>query len=182
MNKFWTVLPIVLVVQFGFTTVPQARVARNWTPAVYHSLIVGKSTKADVLNVLGRPKSVGKEQDTGIPIISYGVSDPVRGTLVVYLRRGLLDGMSLFPENQFTKNDIIRVLGPDYLVVHYSMDGCLGNENGGAAPIYEDRNGPFERIEYRTRGLSVSLDEGKVEAIHFVAKPPGPTQSKCKKK
>jgi hypothetical protein len=166
-----------LVIQGGFANDPQAAISKKWVPAVYRGLVVGRSTKADVLRVLGKPKSVGKEQDTGVPTISYAVSHPVQGMLVVYIRRGLLDSMSLFPQTQPTKDDIIGVLGSDYLVVRYAADDCLGE--GGAAPIYEDRNGPIERIEYRSRGLAVSLHDGEVDAILFVAKPFGPTRSRC---
>jgi hypothetical protein len=172
-----TVILTALVIQGAPATDSQTALSKKWVAAVYHGLVVGTSTKADVLRVLGKPKSVGKEQDTGLPTMSYAVSDPVQGTLVVFIRRGLLDAMSLTPKTRSTKDDIVSVLGSDYLVVHYAPDDCLGE--GGAAPIYEDRNGPIERIEYRSRGLALSLHDSEVEAILFVAKPFGPTRSRC---
>lgn len=93
-----TVLLASLLIQGGFATGPQSAISKKWVPAVYRSLVVGVSTKSDVLKVLGKPNSAGKEQDTGLPTMSYAVSDPQQETLVVYIRRGLLDGMSLFPK------------------------------------------------------------------------------------
>ena len=56
---------------------PQAQSTKPWAPVTYHGLVMGKSTRADVLSILGKPKWAGKEPDTGIPIMSFDVSDPV---------------------------------------------------------------------------------------------------------
>lgn len=155
----------------------QAPPSRVWAPAVYHALVVGQSDREDVLKALGKPTSVGKEQDTGVPIMNYMVSDPVPGTLVVYFRHNILDGMTLFPTQPYTKREIISVLGPDYLMVRYAVDECLND--GGAAPLYESTDGKIEHLEYRPRGLAVILSGDQVQAIGFSAKSYGPTHSRC---
>lgn len=160
--------------------VSQSQTSQQWAPANYRGLIVGKSTQTDVLRILGNPKSGRKEQDTGIPYLDYEVSDPVPGTLAVYVRKGTLDGMTLLPKGALTRNDVIRSFGVDYRIVRYATDDCL--TRGGAAPIYESPGGQIEHLEYRGRGLAVVLargDDDKVEAIVFTYKPFGPTHSAC---
>jgi len=167
-----------LVFQAGLKSQSQKQVSKTWVPAVYHGLVVGRSTRSDVVRVLGKPEWKGNESDTGVPIISYTVSDPVPGTLVVYPRRGILDAMALYPKAPITKKDIVRMLGSKYSMVRYASDDCL--IDSGTAPIYESPDGPIKHMEYRNRGLAVSFDGDKVEAIMFVDKPFGPTHSRCR--
>jgi hypothetical protein len=161
---------------------PQGTKSKTWIPAIYHGLTVGTSTRKDVARVLGKPKWVGKEEDTGLPISSYTVSDPVPGTLVVYTKRDLLDGMMLYPKDTLKQSDIVRILGTDYTVVRYDTDECL--TESGTSPLYEAMNGSLRQVEYRQRGLAVILRDAEttnseVEAIGFVDKPFGPTHSRC---
>jgi hypothetical protein len=178
MKTMNTVLAIVVLVMTAAQCAdPQVVVSKPWTPATYHGLVMGKSTRADVIKVLGNPKWAGREQDTGIPIMSYEVSDPVPGTLVVYVEKEILDGMTLNPKNRLTKSDLLRLLGHDYIIVRYDTDDCLAE--GGTAPIYETPNGPIKHMEYRDRGVAVIFYQDNVEAILFTFKPFGPTHSLC---
>jgi hypothetical protein len=159
---------------------PQKLAERSWLPATYQGLTIGVSTKEDVLRVLGKPKSIGKEQDTGLPTMTYVVTDPVPGVLTVYVQKGILDGIGLTPKKSLTKGDIIRLFGPNYIIVHYATDDCL--DDGGAAPIYENPRGSIKHMEYRDRGVAASFaydDDQKVEAIVFTSKPFGPSHSIC---
>jgi hypothetical protein len=171
-------LAICLVVTAADAAGPQVQARKSWAPASYHGLIMGKSTRDDVRRVLGKPKWVGKEGDTGVPIMNYDVSDPVPGTLVAHITNGILESMELDLKKSLPKNDVIRLLGSGYIVVHYSMDDCLGE--GGTTPIYEDPNGPIVQMEYRDRGLAASFYNDRVEAIIYTDKPFGPTHSQCK--
>jgi hypothetical protein len=166
-----------LVVQGGFATDTQAAISRKWVPAVYRGLIVGKSTRGDVLRVLGKPKYIDKEEETGIPRSNYEVSDPVSGILVVSIERGIVQGMELYPNKQYSNSEIVRVFGSHYLAVRYDFDDCLSG--GGSAPIYENPNGLIEHVEYRNRGIAIAFHNGVVESILFVARPFGPTRSRC---
>lgn len=163
-----------------YSAAPQTSTSKPWNPATYHGLIMGKSTRADVYKVLGKPKFVGREQDTGIPIMTYVVVDPMPGTLVVYIKKGILDGMRLDLNKRLTKHDIIRIFGSDYIIVHYDTDDCL--DEGGTVPIYQSPNGPIKTMEYRDRGIAVSFaddDDLKIDAISFTFKEIGPTHSLC---
>jgi hypothetical protein len=156
---------------------PQKLPERSWSPATYHDLTVGLSTKDDVLRVLGKPNTIGKEQDTGLPTMTYIVADPVPGVLTVYVPKGVLDGMTLSLKKQLSKSEIVRLFGSGYIAVQYDTDDCLGD--GGAAPIYESPNGPIKHLEYRDKGIGVIFHEGEAAAIVFVSKPFGPSHSIC---
>ncbi len=103
----------------------QAPASRPWSAATYHGLTVGTSTRADVLKVLGKPNFVGREEDTGVPTITFPVPDPMPGTLTVYMKKGILDGMRLDLNESLSKSDIIRIFGHNYVVVHYATDDAL---------------------------------------------------------
>jgi hypothetical protein len=133
-----------------------------------------------VLKLLGKPNYIGREEDTGTPMMTYLVVDPMPGTLVVYVKKGILDGMRLDLKRALTKDDIIRFFGTDYVVVHYAADDCL--DDGGSAPIYQNPSGPFKYMEYHDRGLAAAFandDNQKVNAIIFTFKAIGPSHSLC---
>ena len=158
-----------------------AQSLKPWSAAKYHGLAIGRSSRADVRRQLGKPDSVGTEEDTGLPIMTYTVSDPLPGKLVVYTENGIVDGMTLYPRKDQTKDDIVRIFGPDFIVVHYAVDQCSGD--GGTAPIYETSSGPIKHMEYRDRGLAAIFSQGddqKVEAIAFTSRAFGPPHSSCK--
>lgn len=171
------VLAALLAVVLVYHADAQVPALKRWSAAVYHGLVVGTSSRDDVLRVLGKPKAVGMEQDTGLPTMMYTVSDPVLGTLIVYTKKGILDGMTLLPKNHLTKGDISRLFGPDYAVVGYSTDDCF--TEAGTAPIYEAPDGPIQHLEYRDRGLAAVLHNSDVTAVVFVSGPFGPTHSLC---
>jgi hypothetical protein len=173
-------LTTVLAAMIMCQAFAQAPALRPWFPARYHGLVVGTSSREDVLGRLGKPEAVGTEQDTGVPTMTYAVTDPVPGTLIVYPEKGVLKGMTLYPARSLTDRDIVHILGSDFVVVRYDMDGCLGE--GGAGPIYQTPNGPIKQMEYRDRSLAAVFaynDDHKVEAIVFTSKPFGPTHSLC---
>jgi hypothetical protein len=148
---------------------------------MYHGLTVGTSSRAEVLAKLGNPASVGREQDTGLATMSYKVSDPISGTLVVYVKKGILDGMTLYPLRAQTKADIIRVFGSEFIVARYAADEC--SVQGGTATIYESPSGNIKHLEYRERGVAAVFshdDDEKIEAIVFTSRAFGPTHSSCK--
>lgn len=174
MKAIFAIVIAISTVQYAD---PQKLAERSWSPATYHDLTVGVSTKDDVLRVLGKPKTIGKEQDTGLPTMTYVVTDPVPGVLTVYVQKGVLDGITLSLKKRLPKSEIIRLFGSDYIAVQYDTDDCLGE--GGAAPIYESPNGPIKHLEYRDKGIGVIFHEGEAVAIAFVSKPFGPSHSIC---
>jgi hypothetical protein len=84
-----------LVTMAVHSAAPQTPASNSWSAATYHGLVMGKSTREDVFKVLGKPKWAGSEPDTGVPIMSYDVADPLPGELEVYTTKGILESMTL---------------------------------------------------------------------------------------
>lgn len=97
---------------------------------------------------------------------------------MVIMSHGILTEMALYPKQRLTRQAAIDKFGPDYQIVRYSTDDCL--DEGDSVPVYENPDGDFEQIEYRQRGLALTINGAEVDTIRFVAKPFGPTHSRCK--
>jgi len=175
--------PAFLVAAFVLAGAPTAEAqtvrSKSWVPAVYHGLVVGKSTRNNVLRILGKPKSTGRAAESDPPMLyyDYDVADPVKGRIEVYFRGAIVDSMALYPDASLTQEDVIRILGERYSLVRYAGDDCLGS--GGAGPMYEDPEGDIKHMEYRNRGLAVAFNSSKVEAILYVQRAFGPTHPRC---
>jgi hypothetical protein len=177
MKKLAPLAVAILVIGSAPLTTAQKARSRVWTPAVYHGLVVGKSTRGQVLKVLGKPTSTGNVADTYTPYLGYEVSDPVPGTLMVVIPDRIVTEIYLYPKQRLTRQEAIDKFGLDYQIVRYSADDCL--DEGGTVPMYENPEGDVEQIEYRQRGLALSVHGAEVDTIMFVAKPFGPTHSRC---
>jgi len=149
----------------------QEKPSKEWRTASYHGVVVGTTSKKEVLLRLGKPFWEGSAADvSNATTLAYKVNDPVEGRLEVYLRHSVVLSMFLYPDAVVGKEDVIRIFGTDFLLARYSMDDCPG-ENEGSGPIYEDPKGSFTRMEYRSRGITVSLDPIRVGAILYLNKP-----------
>ena len=160
---------------------------REWRAGTYSGLTAGKSTRADVLRVLGEPKRldtpVGQDTKDPDPEIWYvyesGGEFPGDLTVVLDKRSNTMLRIDLHPES-LSREDAVKHFGPDYILTRYDFDDCLGDEE--SAPLYESPNGSLLSIEYRQRGIAVSVsDSGKVKTISYVSKPLGAPKSKCSK-
>jgi hypothetical protein len=157
----------------------------DWRPGAYRGLKMGKSSRADVLRVLGEPKRVDTPADQPPNdlhsevwyVYDGGGEFPGELTVVIDKRTDVLLGIDLSPDN-LAKEDAVKHFGPDYILTRYDFDECLGNEE--SAPLYESPNGSLLEVEYRQRGIAISLDDdGKVNTISYVSKPIGSQQSRC---
>lgn len=156
---------------------------REWQAASHRGLKVGASTRADMLSVLGAPKSE-EAYDEGAPtagkLYYYAVGDEIPGEIVVAIdgNSGAIRNIELRPTD-LSKNQIIKLLGDGYRVTRYDFDDCLGD--GESSPLYESPTGPVTRIEYRARGIAIAVGESdKVKFISYVSEPVGALSSKCK--
>ena len=98
-------------------------------------------------------------------------------TVVIDKRTNVILGINLNPES-LSKDEAVKHFGPDYVLTRYNFDECLGDEE--SAPLYESANGPLREVEYRNRGIALSVNEdGKVNTISYVSKPIGRRESRC---
>jgi hypothetical protein len=86
--NIWKVLAVSMLLFVSFCADSQSVVANSWGRAVYRGIVVGKSTRDDVIRILGEPKLVGNAAESEPPIRMYAfdVVDPVKGRLEVYFR------------------------------------------------------------------------------------------------
>lgn len=157
----------------------------EWQAATYRGLIIGKSTRADMFRIFGKPKLIDtpadQVEDEPNPEVWYeyerGGEFLGEPTFVVDKRSGMILRIDLYTRD-LSKEEAIKHFGCDYIVTKYSFDDCLGNEE--SAPLYESPNGSITEIEYRARGIAISVDNnGSVKQISYVSKPLGATSSKC---
>jgi hypothetical protein len=168
--------------QIGANTVQNQR---EWRAGTYLDLTAGKSTRADVLRVLGEPKRLDTppDQTPREPNAEVWYVYDNRGelagemTVVIDKRTDAVLGINLNPDS-LSKEEAVKHFGPDYILTRYNFDDCLGNEE--SAPLYESANGPLLEVEYRHRGIAISVNEdGKVNTISYVSKPIGTRKSRC---
>jgi hypothetical protein len=165
---------------------PTRQTGGEWRAATYRGLTVGKSTSADMLRVLGKPHWSGppgdQTEDDPDPEVwneyEAGGDFPGKLTVVLDKRSGVILTIDLDPTN-LSKKQAIEYFGDNYIVTRYAHDNCLGN--GESAPVYESPDGPILDIEYRERGIAVSIGSGeRVNTISYVKGPIGATSSQCK--
>lgn len=98
--------------------------------------------------------------------------------VVIDKRSDVVLRIDLYPE-KLSKDDAVKHFGQDYIVTRYDFDECLGNEESG--PLYESPNGSLLEVEYRERGIAISVNGvGEVNNISYVSKPIGTPESRCK--
>lgn len=166
---------------------PARRPVSRWRPATFRGLTVGKSSRADMLRVLGQPKwsrAHETEDDPDAPQEvwnNYERGGEFPGAMSVVLdgRRGVITRIEFYPE-KLTKEQAVAHFGPGYVVTRYDFDPCAGDEE--SEPIYESPNGPLVSVEYRSRGVAISVGyKDLVTKISYVDGPVGATQSSCKR-
>jgi len=172
-----------------FSSSPQAVRDRVWRKATYRGLTVGKSTRADMLRVLGKPlpSSPSADQHPPYPIIwnDYGrITGEVSGTLAVEVdrRNNRIVSISVSPD-RMTKDEAIRLFGDNYLLMGYEFCKDLPPD-AVVGPVYENpKSSQIDYLEYRSKGVAIHLDrEGIVNAIYYVSGPIGLTSpAGCKK-
>ena len=168
------------------TPSPSAQREREWRPANFRGLIVGKSKRVDMLRVLGKPAGSTPFDDelskvSGV-LYEFKSDREIPGVIVVSVdkRSDVILNVELEPQG-WTKEQAIKYFGEDYVITRYGFDDCLGD--GESAPLYEAPDGPITKLEYRDRGIAIALnDEGKVDFIAFVSQPVGAPTSRCKQK
>ena len=166
----------------------KAIVSDEWKPGVFKGLIVGKSSRSDVLKTLGDPISTGNagddlpktSTDTGI-VDEYSYVDGFRGKLVVTSSKKtkLVTSIVIYPDDLALK-DVTPLYGDRYTKTRYSFVQCTGD--AGSSAIKESKKGDLEFIEFRSSGIVIDANnpEQKVKSIEYVGGPIGINEPSCK--
>lgn len=160
---------------------------REWKAASFKGLTIGKSTRADMLRVFGKPNWSGSPegQSKNDPQFEewneYGRIGEFLGELTVVINKqtGIILEIIETPEN-LSEDEAVAYFGSDFIITRYDADECL--DDGGAMPIFESPTGSTRVIEYRERGIAITLSNKKVVDISYVSKPIGSPTSRCKNK
>lgn len=157
----------------------------QWRAANFRGLIVGISHRTDMLRVLGQPKwsrqtgRPAEEESEGEIWNSYErVGEfPGQTTVAVNQRSGRITRINFYPE-RLTKEEAIAHFGRGYVVTRYAFEPCSHDEE--SEPLYESPDGPLVSVEYRARGIAISVGYGDlVTKISYVAGPIGAVKSRC---
>lgn len=165
---------------FGFMLWMNPGLAQDsFRPAQFRGLTMGKSTIADVTRLLGKPEMILKKPDD--TWIYYRDLGPAPGEVEITAdtKITVIESVNVYP-NDLTLEKAKAILGPAFKMIRYEFDSCLAF--GGAAPLFESKDGQFEFVVYAAQGIVIRPDGVKVRAIEYRSKPPGTKQSRCQGK
>ena len=154
----------------------------SWRPASFHGLVMGRSRRVDMLRLLGRPKWTRShnngEREAKQSFNNYGGIGEFPGNATVVIdARGLVSRVEFYPA-KLSRNEAIAHFGTDYVVTRYAFDLCEKDED--AESLYESSNGPITFVEYRGRGIAISLGvNDMVTKISYVSEPIGHLKARC---
>jgi hypothetical protein len=163
---------------------PAAQTGRQWRPASYRGVTVGKSKVDEMLRAWGKPKwsrtsRREADEESQVTWTNYERVGEFPGptTVVSATRTGVVTRINFYPD-RLTKEQAIAHFGSSYIITRYAFDSCLDEED--SEPIYESTTGPVVSLEYRARGIAISIGyKDLVTKISYVGGPIGSTKSRC---
>ena len=120
-----------------------------WTPGRYGDVITGQSKAKDVLRILGPADSkAGRLLTTYL----YPGKGDFGGDLIVEVSNAtkIVQAITSRPAQNITRTEAYRKFGKEYHEVTYAVAKCGEGTN---PPVYRDKNGPVELIEYPKQGV-----------------------------
>jgi hypothetical protein len=171
----------------------------KWGAGNFRGLIIGKSTKADMLRRFGKPrwsqtkpedreekereeKERTRDRDQSARRVTWNHYEnigelPGITNIATDTRTGVIVRIDFFPE-RLTRDEAIARFGPNYLVRRYEFDRCDRDEDHES--LYESANGSLLTLEYRSRGVALLIQSNDlVSTIRYVNAPIGSLRSKC---
>jgi hypothetical protein len=178
------ILVLVIGVLVAAAAGRAAQAARQWRPATYRGITVGKSKLATMLRSWGQPKwsrnsKPDNEDERQVTWTNYEKAGAFPGptTVVSDTHTGVITRINFYPD-RLTREQVIAYFGKGYVETRYAFDSCGDEED--AEPIYESANGPLISVEYRARGIAISIgNNDMVTKISYVSGPIGSTKSRC---
>ena len=178
------------VVQSQPTPAPSVSDNRRWRSATYRGLEVGKSTRQDMLRVLGKPKlsNILQPRITTNPniIVAYQYGGPpgYGGNLMVGVEKtsNVIAWIETNPEPS-SEEDVIRQFGSDYVMTSYDGDHCFvdGQPHYYLYETSANTETFLTRMEYRQLGVAVQFRLKEVYRIDYISDkwPYGNSASLC---
>ena len=155
----------------------------HWRPATFRGITVGKSKLSNMLRKWGPPKwsrnSKRDNEEEQVTWTNYEKVGEFAGptTVVSDTRTGVITRINFYPA-RLTKEQAIAHFGKGYVVTRYAFDSCGDEED--SEPIYESPNGPLISVEYRARGIAISVgNNDMVTKISYVSGAIGALKSRC---
>lgn len=174
---------LTVILLFAAVAGQTGQASRQWRPATYRGITVGKSKLANMLRAWGPPKwsrnSKRDSEEEQVTWTNYEKVGEFAGptTVVSDTRTGVITRINFYPD-RLTKEQAITHFGKGYVVTRYAFDSCLDEED--SEPIYESLNGPLISVEYRARGIAISVgNNDMVTKISYVSGPIGSAKSRC---
>ena len=175
---------LLVSLTLGSAFVPVPQTGRQWRPAMYRHVTVGKSKVADMLRSWGKPKwsrtsKRESDEESQVTWTNYERVGEFPGptTVVSDTKCGVVTRINFYPD-RLTKAQAIAHFGSDFVTTRYAFDSCLDEED--PEPIYESPTGPLVSVEYRARGIAISVGyQDLVTRISYVSGPIGSAKSRC---
>jgi hypothetical protein len=174
-------LPALAV--FSLAVSVSSQTPSAWRPATLRGITVGKSKVPDMIRFWGQPKwSRTSQDDEGEHRVTWTNYEkagefPGSTTVVSEARTQLITRINFYPD-RLTKDDAIAHFGRNYVITRYAFDTCADEEEAEA--IFESPNGPVVNVEYRSRGIAISIGyNNMVTKISYVSGPVGAKKSRC---
>jgi hypothetical protein len=137
-------------------------------------LTAGKSTRADVLKLLGKPirKDFTEPDSPEVWYIYKDVADfPGEFTVAIDNKTRRVRAMMLGPEPDVKKDVVLKHFGDGWEISRY--ESCPGDYIV-EGPVYENDKGHVVFIEYRSKGIALLVGyQDVVHDIEYLDSPPG---------
>ena len=175
-------MKIILLFSLLLSQSPHTRSTQKvWRPAVYRGLRIGKSRRDAMLRVFGQPKwsRQAETEDRQEVWNNYERAGEFPGITIVVVesRSSVIKRIDFYPE-KLSKQQALAHFGRGYITTKYDFEPCQSDEE--SEPIYESPTGLLSSVEYRARGIAISIGhEEMVTKISYVSGPIGRTKSRC---
>ena len=156
--------------------------SQKWQAPIYKGLAVGKSKRADVERVFGKPIWVGSPEDEydnpikDLILYEYENVGGFRGrtSVIMKARTGVITEIFLYPhyENPLTLEQAIQIYGNEYIERESDLGPCPTAREIKKFQHPKERKYPIFLV-YPHKGLYISIvRDGTVQEIGFIARCP----------
>lgn len=168
---------LALALLLLLSTAASAADNQRWRPGSFRGLTVGRSTFTEAQRVLGPPEGEPKPSSEPAAVVyTWADKSELGGDIEVTVRKrdNIVTQIAERLSVALPRTPAYKRFGTDYRFAHYSRADCAAPK-GGVAPVYRDKNGQIETIEYPSKGIVLSLDQlgYDIASVLYVNKAPG---------